>query len=138
MPLSKIQTDVLRLLASHRDPEGYVAWATPLNRDAARYSDDIDVFHDREERVAAAALHDAQALKEAGYRVSWLRQLPLIYTAEVISEGRWHPARNKTTHGIAKWPVEQITKRSHFPPNPNKMKPLAPTTAKPKFPAKPR
>jgi hypothetical protein len=33
MPLSKIQTDVLRLLASHRDPESYVAGATPLNRD---------------------------------------------------------------------------------------------------------
>jgi hypothetical protein len=86
VPLSKIQTDVLRLLASHRDPESYVAGATPLNRDAARYSDDIDVFHDREERVAAAALHDAQALTEAGYRVSWLRQLPLIYTAEVIQK----------------------------------------------------
>ena len=42
MPLSKIQTDVLRLLASHRDPESYVAGATPLNRDAVRYSADID------------------------------------------------------------------------------------------------
>lgn len=36
MPLSKIQTDILRLLASHRDPESYVAGATPLNRDAPR------------------------------------------------------------------------------------------------------
>jgi hypothetical protein len=34
MPLSKIQTEVLRLLASHRDPESYVAGATPVNRDA--------------------------------------------------------------------------------------------------------
>lgn len=84
MPLSRIQTDVLRLLASHRDPESYVAGATPLNRDAPRYSGDIDVFHDREERVSAAALNDEQVLTTAGYRVSWLRQLPLIYTAEVI------------------------------------------------------
>ncbi len=38
MPLSKIQIDILRLLASHRDPESYVAGATPLNRDAPRYS----------------------------------------------------------------------------------------------------
>jgi len=51
MPLSKIQTEVLRLLASHRDPESYVAGATPLNREGRRYSEDIDVFHDRAERV---------------------------------------------------------------------------------------
>ncbi len=86
VPLSKVQTDILRLLASHRDPESYVAGATPLNRDAPRYSADIDVFHDREERVAAAALQDAQVLGDAGYRVSWLRQLPLIYTAEVSQD----------------------------------------------------
>ncbi len=52
-----MQTDILRLLAAHRDPESYVAGALPLNRDARRISGDIDVFHDREERVAAAALN---------------------------------------------------------------------------------
>src|SRR5437868_13806688 len=83
VPLSKIQTDVLRLLASHRDPESYVAGATPLNRNAPRYSGDIDVFHDREERVATAALDDSKSLEAAGYQVSWLRQMPLVYTAEV-------------------------------------------------------
>lgn len=83
MPLTRIQTDILRLLAAHRDPESYVAEASPLNRNALRYSDDIDVFHDREERVAAAALNDFQVLTTAGYGVTWLRQLPLIYTAEV-------------------------------------------------------
>jgi hypothetical protein len=74
-----IQTDVLRLLASHRDPESYVAGATPLSRNAPRYSSDIDVFHDREERVATAALDDSLCLKAAGYQVSWLRQLPLVF-----------------------------------------------------------
>jgi hypothetical protein len=83
VPLSNIQIAVLRLLAAHRDPESYVAGATPLSQNTARYSSDIDVFHDREERVAAAALHDANVLERAGYRVAWLRQLPLIYTAEV-------------------------------------------------------
>jgi hypothetical protein len=77
--LSKIQSDVLRLLASHRDPESYVAGSTPLNRDSIRYSSDIDVFHDRTERVAAAALNDAETLESAGFHVAWLRQLPLIY-----------------------------------------------------------
>jgi hypothetical protein len=87
VPLSSIQTEILRLLAANRDPESYVAGAAPLNRDAPRISDDIDVFHDREERVAAAALTDTQTLAAAGYSVAWLRQLPLLYTAEVTREG---------------------------------------------------
>lgn len=86
MPLSKIQTDVLRLLAAHRDPESYVGGATPLNRTGPRFSDDIDVFHDRQERVAQAALNDAAILEAAGYNVEWLRQLPLIYTAGVTKD----------------------------------------------------
>lgn len=71
------------MLASHRDPESYVAGATPLNRAGIRYSHDIDIFHDRAERVEAAALDDAQALETAGYRVIWRRQLRLSYTAEI-------------------------------------------------------
>lgn len=73
MPLSRIQTDIFRLLAAHRDPESDVAGASPLNRDAPRISEDIDVFHDREERVAAAARNDTQTLAGAGYLVAWLR-----------------------------------------------------------------
>lgn len=124
VPLSKIQTDILRLLASHRDPESYVAGATPLNRDAPRYSADIDVFHDREERVAAAALHDAQVLASAGYRVSWLRQLPLIYTAEVLqgdavtrlewvvdSDFRFFPTLRDETFGYMLHPVDLATNK---------------------------
>jgi hypothetical protein len=86
VPLSEIQTEILRVLASHRDPESYVAGAAPLNRNGGRFSEDIDVFHDRAERVATAALDDAKALEAAGYRVTWIRQLPLVYTAEVALE----------------------------------------------------
>jgi hypothetical protein len=124
VPLSKIQTDVLRLLAFHRDPESYVARATPLNRDASRYSADIDVFHDREERVAAAALDDAQVLAAAGYQVRWLRQLPLIYTAEVIHEDaatrlewivdsdfRFFPTMRDETFGYMLHPVDLATNK---------------------------
>jgi hypothetical protein len=119
VPLSKIQTDILRLLAAHRDPESYVAGASPLNRDAPRISDDIDVFHDREERVAAAAMTDAQTLAAAGYGVSWLRQLPLIYTAEVRqgtastrlewvvdSDYRFFPTLQDETFGYVLHPVD--------------------------------
>ena len=87
MPLSKIQTDILRLLASQRDPESYVAGSTPLNRDAARYSSDIDVFHDREERVARAAAEDAVVLQVNGYVLQWQRREPAIYTALVERPG---------------------------------------------------
>jgi hypothetical protein len=87
VPLSKIQADVLRHLAAHRDPESYVAGATPLNRNSSRYSSDIDMFHDREERVAEAALGDTVILSGAGYSVAWIRQQPLIYAATVSKEG---------------------------------------------------
>jgi hypothetical protein len=87
VPLSKIQTDVLRLLAAHRNPETYVAGASPLIRDAPRISVAIDVYHDREEQVAATASTDTRALTAAGYCISWLRQMPLMYTAEVTREG---------------------------------------------------
>jgi hypothetical protein len=79
VPLSKIQSDILRLLASHRDPESYVAGSTPLNWDAPRYSGDIDIFHDREERVAQASELDAAVLQEHGYTLQWIRREPAIY-----------------------------------------------------------
>ena len=117
MPLSKIQSAVLWLLAAHRDPEGDVAGATPLNRNTARYADDIDAFHDREERVAAAALHDVNVLEATGYRVAWLRQLPLLSTVEVIhsdastrlgwvvdSDERFFPAIHNETFGYVLHP----------------------------------
>ncbi len=119
MPLSKIQTEVLRLLASQRDPESYVAGATPLNRDGPRYSSDIDVFHDREERVSSAALNDAQVLEQAGYELQWLRRLPLLYAAEVKQGGaatrlewvadsdfRFFPVIRDETFGYTLHPVD--------------------------------
>lgn len=72
MPLSKIQSDILRLLAAHRNPESYVAGAVPVNRDGPRFSDDIDIFHDREEDVAAAAEADSAVLVQAGFSLRWL------------------------------------------------------------------
>ena len=87
MPLSKIQAEILRLLAAHRDPESYVGGSTPLNRNASRYSGDIDVFHDREELVARAAGEDAHVLVEHGYSLQWQRREPAIYTVLVERGG---------------------------------------------------
>jgi len=86
VPLDKIQTEILRLLASRRDPESYVAGSTPLNRDTARYSGDIDIFHDREERVARAAEEDSALLEANGYALQWLRREPTFY-AVLASRG---------------------------------------------------
>jgi hypothetical protein len=81
--LTNVQSQILRLLAAHRDPESYVAGSTPLNRYGLRTSDDIDIFHDREERVAHAAEEDGASLQAEGFEVTWLRREPAIYTAEI-------------------------------------------------------
>jgi hypothetical protein len=83
VPLSKIESEILLQLAAHRN----VAGAIPLNRDGPRFSDDIDIFHDREESVAAAAAADTASLVKAGFGVSWLRREPGIYGAVVERHG---------------------------------------------------
>ncbi len=87
MPLSSLQTKILRLLAAHRDPESYVAGSTYLTRGGTRFSADIDIFHDREDRVARAADQDVHALEAEGLAVSWQRKEPLFYQAIVEDAG---------------------------------------------------
>jgi hypothetical protein len=114
VPLSKLQSDILRTLAAHRNPESYVAGSTPLHRDGPRFSGDIDIFHDREERVALAAAEDAATLKAAGFTVEWLRREPGIYVASVVRDGestklewardsdfRFYPAKTDELFGYA-------------------------------------
>ena len=88
MPLSKLQSEILQLLATHRSPESYVAGATVLNQDGPRFSSDIDIFHDREERVAQAAAEDTALLTENGFAIArWLRREPGIHVAVVQRRG---------------------------------------------------
>lgn len=124
MPLSKIQTDILRLLAADRDPESYVARSTPINRQAPRYSEDIDVFHDREERVARAAQDDSALLQEHGYALQWTRREPAIYAVVakrgnastkiewvVDSEFRFFPVIRDDTFGYVLHPIDLATNK---------------------------
>jgi hypothetical protein len=83
VPISKIQCSILHLLASQRDEESYVAGSTLLNRDTPRFSHDIDVFHDRHERVADVATADTELLRQHGFEIRWIRQQPAIYSAVV-------------------------------------------------------
>ena len=48
-----------------------------MNRSTLRYSGDIDIFHDREERVREAAELDSSLLKEHGYALRWHRRDPM-------------------------------------------------------------
>jgi len=54
VPVTKAQSAVLKAIADSRDPESYVAGGLPINRAGPRFSEDIGIFHDREERVARA------------------------------------------------------------------------------------
>jgi hypothetical protein len=83
VPLSDLQSAILRLLASHRNPESYVAGSTLLNRDGPRFSSDVDIFHDREEAVARAAEADTALLAGHSFGIQWLRREPGIHAAIV-------------------------------------------------------
>lgn len=68
MALSKLQSDILRLLAKNRSESSYLAGGLMLNKDWQRRSDDIDIFHDTDEEVTGAANADLAALDAAGFR----------------------------------------------------------------------
>jgi len=87
VPLSKLQGEILQLLAEHRNPESYVAGASALNQDGPRISDDIDIFHDREEAVAQASSADTELLTEHDFFIQWLRREPGIHAALVQRGG---------------------------------------------------
>ena len=71
VPLTRLQSHVLRVLAAGRSPDSYVAGGVALNREGPRFSGDIDIFQDSEQRLAAAAEADAKALVEADLEFSW-------------------------------------------------------------------
>ncbi len=87
MPLSKIQSEILLLLAAHRSPESYVAGASALNQNGPRFSGDIDIFHDREEGVAQASVADTAVLAREGFAIEWLRREPGIHAAVAQRRG---------------------------------------------------
>jgi len=71
VPLSKFQSDVLRLLAAQRSPDSYIAGGIAINRQGPRFSRDIDIFNDSAARLESAVLVDEAALAAAGYKITW-------------------------------------------------------------------
>jgi hypothetical protein len=95
-----------------------------LNINAPRFSGEIDVFHDREERVVKATEQDAAFLQEHGYVLHWLRRDPLIYTVLVEHAGeatklewvvdsdfRFFPTMRDETFGYVLHPVDLATNK---------------------------
>ncbi len=91
MPLTPYQREVARVLAANRSPESHIAGGAVINRGDAglRFSDDLDIFHDAAESVAASAEVDEKALGAAGYAVEWtLRGAGIIKAVVTRGEGR--------------------------------------------------
>lgn len=74
---------ILRLLASRRCPDKYLAGATVIHRtqDSPRYSRDLDYFHDLTESIAQSAESDAKTLEDSGFSVKWILRNPTFYRA---------------------------------------------------------
>lgn len=104
MALTRLQSNILRLLAKNRSETSYLAGGLILNKDWQRRSDDIDIFHDSDEEVATAANADIAVLKTAGYKV---HTDFVVYGCvdATVSEG--------TSSTIIQWFAE--TKRRFFP-----------------------
>ena len=71
MPITKFQSDVLRLLAAQRSPDSYIAGGVAINREGPRFSADIDIFHDSAARLESAVKADEAALTGGGYTITW-------------------------------------------------------------------
>lgn len=89
MPLTPFQATVARLLSENRTPDSYLAGGSALHIEpnSKRYSNDLDYFHDSEERVASAFFEDRRSLEEAGYDVDVLLRQPGFVRAIVRQPG---------------------------------------------------
>ena len=90
VPLTRLQQEVLALLARSRDSVGYLAGGTALNLAPAsrRFSDDIDFFHDSIEAVAESFARDSTVLQAAGYRLEIRLSQPGHIRALVSTDDR--------------------------------------------------
>lgn len=69
MPLTDFQSSLARLLSENRTFDSYLAGgaAILIEPNTARYSRDLDYFHDSEARVAQAFAADRELLESSGY-----------------------------------------------------------------------
>lgn len=125
VPLTKLQSHVLRVLAAERSPDSYIAGGVALNREGPRFSADIDIFQDTERRLEAAAAADEKALAEAGLKLAWKAILTGKREAEVEGLGdmmrlewvhdsafRFFPPQRDELFGYVLHPVDLATNKA--------------------------
>jgi len=88
MPLTPFQERVAGLLAVHRTEDSYLAGGSALHiaPNSKRYSNDLDYFHDSEERVASAFAADRSLLENKGFTVEVAMNQPGYIRAVVRKE----------------------------------------------------
>ena len=125
MPLTKLQSYVLRVLAAERSPDSYIAGGVAINREGPRFSSDIDIFQDTELRLEAAARADAKALNDAGLKLSWKKIVTGKREAELEGLGdrmrlewvhdsafRFFPAQRDELFGYVLHPADLATNKA--------------------------
>jgi hypothetical protein len=126
MPLTDFQQAVARLIAANRKPESHIAGGAVINRgeSALRISNDLDIFQDAAEIVAAYAEADERLLKEAGYSVDWETRRDGFFRA-IVSQGgeqvrldwtfdaafRFFPAQRDEDFGYCLHPADLATNK---------------------------
>ncbi len=90
MPLTPFQAAIARLLAVNRTPDSYLAGGAALHIEpnSKRFSNDLDYFHDSEERVASAFAEDRALLERAGYSLELSLRQPGYFRGVVSKEGQ--------------------------------------------------
>src|SRR5690606_11796949 len=85
MPLTNFQAELVKLLASQRSRDSYLAGGAALHIEpcSKRYSNDLDYFHDSEERVATAFAEDRKLLEGSGYSIELTIRQPGLLRATV-------------------------------------------------------
>jgi hypothetical protein len=125
VPLTRLQSHALRVLAAGRSPDSYIAGGVAINREGPRFSGDIDIFQDSEDRLAAAAQADARALTEHGIELAWgkiqtgKRQADIAGLGETMqlewvadSAFRFFPAQRDELFGYVLHPVDLATNKA--------------------------
>lgn len=89
VPLTDLQISLARLLAVNRSPDSHLAGGAALHFEpnSQRYSNDLDYFHDSEERVATAFEADRALLVENDYDVSIDINQPGYLRATISKDG---------------------------------------------------
>lgn len=89
VPLTEFQMALAVKLSANRTEDSYLAGgaATLIEPNTKRYSNDLDYFHDSEQRVADAFATDRPLLEDGGYSVSVEMNQPGYIRAVVRKDG---------------------------------------------------